>query len=130
MFRGQSWIITSLHCSSSRALFLAASSSSLFLSSPKEANERTEMRIITQTEKVLYSLPIDSQTTPPPSVEPQFSLFEWAQSKMLFSVPSHLTSSKLNVFETAPKADLEVATEFVGSNPSILQITLASKLSQ
>merc|ERR1719452_166337 len=105
---------TSLFCSSSRALFCAASSSSLFLSSSKEATERT----------------IDSQTTPAPSVEPQFSLFEWAQSKMLFSVPSHRTSSKLNVFETAPKVDLEVATEFVGSNPSILHITLASKLSQ
>ena len=45
---------------------------------------------------------------------------------MLVSFPPHSTLSIIKSFETVPKVDLTVATENVGSNPSILQITCAS----
>ena len=50
-------------------------------------------------------VPEDSQTTPAPSVEPQFSRLEWVQSRMLGSSPTQRTSSKMKLVETAPKAD-------------------------
>ena len=78
----------------------------------------------------IFYVPEASHITPAPSVEAQFSRFVWIQSRILVSSPLHSTSSIIKSLETGPKADLTVATEFVGSNPSILQITLASNVSQ